>query len=371
MTLRAKGRRGPRQVVPAGAVGQSARVELLPSHPAAWLAAGGRVLALLGLLAAALLGAFALLVRTPGRSHRGPLPAPDARHRLVEEGVRGHVEALAGRIGPRDLLFHPESLREAAEYVAGALSEAGWEVRRHAYEVDGEEVVNLDAERRGDLWPDQILVVGAHYDSRPSTPGADDNASGVAALVEVARLLQARPLRRTLRLVAFVNEEPPHFRTGTMGSLVYARACAGRGERIVGMFALEMLGCYDDAPGTQFYPPPLSLFYPDRGDFVAFVSDLGSRRLLRRAVATFRRHVPFPSEALAAPAAVPGVDLSDHWSFRQAGYPAVMVTDTAYNRNDAYHLPADRPDTLDYGRLARVTAGLAELFERLANAERL
>jgi len=342
-------------------------MDLIPADGPAWVTASVRVVVILLLLAAVLLGALKCFATAPGKSHRGPLPPPDEPLRAVEARVRAHVAALATEIGPRDLALHPDSLRRATEYVAEALADTGWEVRRHPYEVDGAEVVNLDVERRGSKWPDQVLVVGAHYDSVPTTPGADDNASGVAGLIEIARLLKDRPLRRTLRLVAFVNEEPPHYHTDAMGSLVYARACAAREEQIVGMLALEMLGYYDDAPGTQVYPPLLSSLYPDRGDFIAFVADIGSRRLLRRTVELFRRHVPFPSEAIAAPTAVPGVDFSDHWSFWQAGFPAVMVTDTAFNRNGNYHEPTDTADTLDYERLARVTRGLADVLELLAN----
>lgn len=204
------------------------------------------------------------------------------------------------------------------------------------------------------------VVVGAHYDTVPGSPGADDNASGVAVLIELARL------RLPVRCVAFANEELPYSHGDEMGSFVFARRAREHGERIAAMFSLEMLGCYSDTPGSQRYPPMIGWFYPDRGNFIAFVGDFGARRLVRRAHRLFRKHSDFPSESLAAPAFVPGITRSDHWSFRRHGYPALMVTDTAYNRYSHYHRPSDTPEKLDYGRMARVTLGLAGMLEELA-----
>ncbi len=211
--------------------------------------------------------------------------------------------------------------------------------------------------------------MGAHYDTVLDSPGADDNASGVAALLAIARELASRPQppARTVRLVAFANEEPPHFQTPRMGSLVYARRARERGDRIVAMLSLESIGYYSDAPGSQRYPLfLLGWIYPSRGDFLAFVGDVGARALVRRAIASFRRHAALPSEGAAVPGFVPGVLWSDHWSFREAGYPAIMVTGTAPFRNPHYHEPSDRPETLDYDRLARATAGLARVIDALA-----
>ncbi len=342
-------------------------MDLIPHGGLGWLSALLRVLLVFGVLAALLLGLVRCMTSAPGASYAGPLPPLEDPERRAEARLRRDVEALALRIGPRDLAVHPAALRTAADYVVGELEAAGYAVRRHPYEVDGTTVDNLDAELPGAERPAEVLVVGAHYDSVPTTPGADDNASGVAALLEIARLLaDARPVR-SIRFVAFVNEEPPHFKQPTMGSLVYARACAARNEEVVGALVLETLGFYDDRPGSQSYPLPLGLFYPDRGDFVAFVGNLASRPLVQRTVEHFRALARFPSEAIAAPAFVPGVDFSDHWSFWQAGYPALMVTDTAFYRSDHYHEPSDTPATLDMPRLARVTVGLAAVVERLAN----
>jgi Zn-dependent M28 family amino/carboxypeptidase len=208
------------------------------------------------------------------------------------------------------------------------------------------------------------VVVGAHYDTVPGSPGADDNASAVAALVELAGMLGRENL--PIRFVAFANEEEPHFMGPDMGSWVCARRSRDRGERISAMLSLEMLGYYSDRPGSQRYPPLLGLFYPDRANYIAFIGDLRVAPLVRNCCLKFKRNSAFPAEWLAAPAFVPGVTRSDHWSFRTLGFPAIMVTDTAYNRNPNYHEASDTPDTLDYGRMAQVTLGLAAMLKELA-----
>jgi Zn-dependent M28 family amino/carboxypeptidase len=212
------------------------------------------------------------------------------------------------------------------------------------------------------------LVVGAHYDTVPGSPGADDNASAVAALIELAAILGKE--RLPIRFVAFANEELPYFMGPDMGSWVSAKRSRDRGEKLSAMLSLEMLGYYSDRPGSQRYPPPLGLFYPDRADYIAFVGDLGAARLVRKCFSKFKKNSSFPAQWLAAPAFIPGVTRSDHWSFRKLGFPAMMVTDTAYNRNPHYHLASDTPDTLDYGRMARVTLGLAGALRELATEDR-
>jgi len=258
----------------------------------------------------------------------------------LAERLRQHVEVLAQDERNRDL-------ETPARYIEKAFAESASQYFRSG----GREVRNIEA-GAGDI------VVGAHYDTVPGSPGADDNASGVAVLIELSRIL--RNLK--IRFVAFANEEAPYFLGPEMGSFVYARE---RGQGVRAMFSLEMLGYYDDAPGSQRYPAPLGLFYPDRGNFIAFVADLGCFSLVRKACRLFRRGSDFPSEWLAAPSIVPGLSWSDHWSFRQHGYPAVMVTDTAFYRYPHYHLPGDTPEKLDYERMAKVTAGLAAMLKEL------
>jgi Zn-dependent M28 family amino/carboxypeptidase len=284
----------------------------------------------------------------------------------LEARLRHHVEQLAGSIGERHVL-RPASLHEAERYIGEALRAAGYEVTRQNYEAQGVDCANLEVEIGGGATASEIVLAGAHYDTVPGSPGADDNASGTAAVIELARLLrQCRPAR-TIRLVAFVNEEPPFFFWGEMGSKVYARAARARGDDIRVMLSLEMLGCYSDDKGSQGYPPLLKYFYPPQGNFIAFVSNLRSRHALRNAFAAFRAGSDFPAEKLAAPALMPGIGWSDQLSFWREGYPAAMVTDTAFHRYRHYHQPTDTPEKLDYERMAQVVEGLAGALARLAS----
>jgi hypothetical protein len=321
---------------------------------------------ILGLIVVALLAGGFLMSRMPGRSHSGPLPPLTAEQLRLRGRLEGHVRALAGEIGERHLWRHG-NLEAAAGYIEAVWEKAGVAVESQSYEAGGKSCRNLQVEIPGAALPQEIVLLGAHYDTVPGCPGADDNASGVAALLELAPLLREARLVRTVRLVAFVNEEPPFFRSGAMGSRVYARRARQRGERIVAMLSLESIGYYAAQRNSQRFPLPLlRLFFPDTGNFVALVGNLGSRRLLHRALLIFRKQAAFPSEGLAAPAWVTGVDWSDQWSFWEEGFPAIMVTDTALFRYPHYHAPGDIPERLDYDGLARVTAALAATAAGLA-----
>lgn len=297
----------------------------------------------------------------PGRSHSGDLKPLTPEEREIARKLRGHAERLAGEIGERNV-WRPDALQAAERHIVSVLEELGYAVRRHPYRARETEVANLEVEVAGAVRPEEIVLVGAHYDTVIGSPGADDNASGVAALLEVARFLQGMKLQRTLRLVAFVNEEAPFFTTEEMGSRRYAAETAAAGEDVVAMFSLESLGYYRDEPGSQRYPVGLGLFYPDRANFLGFVANFSSRRLVHRAIEVFRRHAAFPSEGIVAPEGLTGVSWSDHSSFWRQGYPAIMVTGTAFFRNPHYHTAEDVPERLDYDRMARAVAGLAAVF---------
>ena len=285
----------------------------------------------------------------------------EARPPIAE--LRRDVEALCA-IGPRNT-FIPENLAAAADYIENAFT--GYKVERQRYLADDVSVENLIVEIRGTSHPDEIVIVGAHYDCVDDSPGADDNASGVAGMLALARrFANARPAR-TLRFVAWTNEEPPHFQTSTMGSYVYARRCKERGETIVAALSLEMLGYYDDDPGSQQYPGALSVFYPDTGNFIGFSGNLKSRALLSRCVKEFRAHSSFPVESAALPEVIPQSGWSDQWSFWQFGWPALMITDTALYRNPHYHTASDTPATLDYERMAMVVDGIGAVVEELVH----
>ena len=310
------------------------------------------------------------VLRMPGRSHRGPLPPANGELLQLAADLRRHVTHLAEDIGERNVSCRPRELAQAASDIEAELTVAGYQVRRQEYAVSGVTCCNLEVEILGRTQPEEIVIVGAHYDSVPGSPAANDNASGVAAILCLARRLAGFTLDRTLRLVAFVNEEAPYAHTDQMGSRVYARRCRQRAERVTAMLSLETIGCYDDTPGSQKYPPPFGLLYPTTGNFVAFVGNTRSAALVRRALGAFRRNEPFPAEGAAVPEAFSNIGRSDHWSFWQEGYPALMVTDTAPFRYRHYHTPDDTVDKIDFDRLARVVRGLEKVICDLASVTR-
>ena len=303
------------------------------------------------------------MTTAPGVSYSGPLKPLTGEEARLAENLRHHVIAIASREHNQ---FQFAELEASALYIERTFEGYGYRVEALRIEAPAGEVRNIEVEIKGSALASEIIVVGAHYDSVDGAVGANDNGSGVAAVLELARLFREAKPARTLRLVAFVNEEPPFFKTNQMGSRVYARRSKERGENIVAMFSLETIGYYSDRPGSQHYPFPLGLFYPSTGNFIAFVSNLSSRALLHEVLASFRRHAEFPSESVAAPAFIPGVDWSDHWSFWKEGYPALMVTDTAPYRYPYYHTVQDTPDKVDYERAARVVTGLKQMLCELA-----
>ena len=290
--------------------------------------------------------------------------------RLIDDNVsmeklKAHVITLGREIGERNI-WHPRALRRAAEYIQDVWTAQGYQVVPHEYKVRGQTWANLEVVCAGSDRSSEIVLIGAHYDSVIGSPGANDNGTGVAALLEIARCFTTQQPQRTVRFVAFVNEEPPFFFTREMGSQAYARAARRRGDDIRAMLSLETIGYYRDEPKSQHYPPLFNLFYPDRGNFIAFVSNLRSRPLLKQAVAAFRAASDFPAEHVATPAVVPGVSWSDHRSFWAKGYRALMVTDTAFYRYPYYHTSRDTPDKVDYPAFTRVTEGLCAVVASLA-----
>jgi hypothetical protein len=302
-------------------------------------------------------------MRMPGTntSTAAPLSADEIALRAE---LAADVQTLAGKIGERNL-SHYAQLNAAADFIEASFSRAGLQPRRDTYELDERACHNIEAEIRGAR--PEILVIGAHYDSVAGSPGADDNGSGVAAMLALARRFAGRSAGETLRFVAFVNEEPPYFQTEQMGSLVYASRCKARGDQISAMISLETIGYFSDAPGSQTYPSVgIGAFYPTTGNFIGFVGNVRSRGLLRRAIGLFRQQAKLPSEGAALPSFIPGVGWSDQWAFWQEGYPAIMITDTAPFRYPHYHAATDLPDKLDYDRFALVVSGVEKMIEQLA-----
>lgn len=325
------------------------------------------VAAVAGLAMLCLAAYRGMIAVKPGVPRPALGPGAQAEIASLRDRLTEHVRALGGRIGERHL-GRPEALRAAAEYLQGVWTAQGFGVTEEVFQVGGRACANLWVEQRGSTRPEAVIVVGAHYDSVGGSPGANDNGTGVALLLEMSRALKAQPPARTVRFVAFVNEEPPFFRTEAMGSRVHAARARGRGDRIEAMISLETLGYYADAPGSQRYPFPFGIFYPDAGNFLAVVGNLRSRGLVVGFLRHFMEASDFPVEGVATFAWIPGIDWSDHWSFWQEGYPALMLTDTAPFRYPEYHGSGDLPERINAPAFARAGHGILHAVRRLAGA---
>lgn len=278
----------------------------------------------------------------------------------IEARLRADIKEIAAATGIRDYQnFQP--LEHTRQWIVDRWKSQGLKPVEYPYFTQAHEFKNIEVDVAGE---GPVVLVGAHYDSA-GTPGADDNGSGVAAMLEITRQLAGAKLTRKLRCVAFVNEEPPFFDTDDMGSRVYAKLAAKRGDKIEAMLSLETIGFYSDKPGSQKYPAGLGHFYPDTGNFIGIVGDMASRPLVDRTAKLLGASTDVPVQCAALPGRLPGVFWSDHASFWTYGVQAVMVTDTAPFRNRHYHLDSDRYETLDYGRFARVTAGLVAVTKAL------
>ena len=317
-----------------------------------------------------------LQIQMPGESYSGKFKELEGDELTIYRNLKKHVQFLAETLGERNM-WHPENLEKAAVYFEKNFRDYGGKVNSQIYELQTESWFpgsrpkdykprNIEAEFLGQVYSDEIIVVGAHYDSVIGSPGANDNATGAAGLLEIGKILSAKKLKRTVRLVAFVNEEPPYFKTENMGSYVYAQRSWERREKILGMISLETLGYYSDQKGSQKYPFPLGFFKPNKGNFVTFVSNIHSKPLLNKIVTRFRERAEFPSDGVAAPQIITGIDWSDQWSFWKFNYPAIMVTDTALFRYPYYHSLEDTWDKIQYDRLARVVLGISKVIEDLA-----
>ena len=325
-----------------------------------------RIAILLGAIVVLVLGLTWYGASMPGQSFRGPLPAMTPEQRVLAVALEGHVRVLAGELGGRSLFF-PAKQAASAKYLRDRLLAFGYAQVNETFAERGGRTPNLEVVLSGTSPELPCVVIGAHYDSFQGTPGADDNASGCAGVLEIARSMASAPQARTVRFVLFINEEPPTFQTSNMGSLVYAKDLQTRGIKVYAMLSVESIGYYRTEAGSQRYPlPGLGEIYPDTGDFIGFVGDLSSRWLVRRAISAFRQRTQFPSEGAALPSQLEGVGWSDHWAFWQTGVPAIMVTCTAPFRNPNYHQDTDTPETLDYERMSRVVQGLTEVVRDLA-----
>jgi Zn-dependent M28 family amino/carboxypeptidase len=309
-----------------------------------------------------------LMIEMPGISYRDALPAADDALMTLAEELRRDIHRLAVEIGERNVRHRPKELAHAADYIEAQFAAAGYAAKRQEYDVEGVSCCNIEVEIVGATQPDEIVVIGGHYDTVPGSAGANDNTTGAAATLALARRFAGRRTERTLRFVAFVNEEHPYGHTPLMGSRVCARRCRERGENVVGMMSLETIGYYDDRPGSQKYPPPVGAYYPSEGNFIAFVGNLASAALVRQAVGAFRACELFPCEGAALPESIGRIGDSDHASFWHEGYVGLMVTDTANFRYPYYHTPDDTIDKINFDRLARVVRGLERVVVDLTGS---
>jgi len=277
--------------------------------------------------------------------------------------LREHVVALSGTFHPRNW-ENTANLDRCADYIAGHLERAGAAVEFQDYTAMDNTYRNVIG--RFGAGKERKIIIGAHYDSCADTPGADDNASGVAGLLELARLIGGDPPDAEVELVAYTLEEPPFFGGPLMGSAIHAESVADEKPRIAGVIVLEMIGYFSDEPGSQSYPlPVLKLFYPTRGDFITVVSRWDQGGWIKDLKSTMKGTTALPVYSFRGPTSLPGVDFSDHRNYWPHGIPAAMITNTAFYRNTAYHTIHDTADRLDYDRMAMVVVAVYEAVRRL------
>ena len=322
-----------------------------------------RTIALLSLIPTtiAVILAWLLTIWMPSASFSGTPPLFTPAEESLKTALTQTLQNLQ-TIGPRNDQ-NPGSLAKTIAFLAPTFPDV------QSYTINEKQYENRIAEIKGSEHPEQIILISAHYDTVPGSPGADDDGTGIAAIMELAKRFGQTKPARTLRFVAFTNEEKPFAGTDTMGSRVYAKQVADRKDQILGMFSLEMLGYYSDRPNSQQYPVPVNGVYPNQGNFIGFISNLKSRELLKTSLLVFRQTATVPSEGIALPEAIGAIGRSDHASFWKYGYPALMVTDTANFRTPYYHTPQDTVETLDLGRLTRVVLGLEQVIAGLGGAK--
>ena len=307
------------------------------------------------------------LYRSPGVLYDSSFAPLSGRQVALRDQLENDVRHLAGKIGPRNAGQDLRAVLAAERWIIERLSAEGVQARRDEVDLGGVKVANVEATFLGTKIPEDIIVVGAHYDTVRNSPGANDNASGVALLMAVAGHLKVNPPERTVRVVFFVNEEWPFSFGIQMGSNVYAKRCKARRDRIVAMIAVDSIGSYSNEKGSQRYPAMVGWSLPSKGNFVAFGSDLKNRPLLDLVVALFQKQCRFPSIGAATDS--PMAARSDHAPFWWRGYPAILMSDTSEFRDANYHRPTDTPQHLNYDDMARMADGFLRTVQELGLAE--
>ncbi len=302
----------------------------------------------------------------PAQSYRGQFTALKPEEIALQALLKQDIQKIASEIGARNSGQYAK-LNATKDFLEEAFTKAGYKPKSLEYKIQGKSYYNLEVEKIGTDKPQEIVVVGGHYDTAFTSIGANDNATGAAATLELARIFATKSTKRTIRFVEFTNEEPPYFWTKDMGSFVYAKQLHQQGANIVAMLSLETMGYFSDIEKSQRYPFPIGLIYPNQGNFIGFIGNVQSGDLVRKAIASFRNHAQFPSEGASLPDWISGIGWSDHWSFWQQGYPAIMVTDTATYRYPHYHTEQDTLDKINFDKFTRVVTGLTEVIFDLAN----
>ncbi len=319
---------------------------------------------LVGLLILAL-WLWLTMFRMPEKSYSGQLPYLQKEEIILQDLLQQDIKKIAVEIGARNYSQY-EKLNATKDFFETNFTQFGYQLKQQEYKIDNKSYYNLAVERLGTEKPNEVIVVGGHYDSAFNAPGANDNGTGAAATLELARIFAQKSTKRTVRFVEFTNEEPPFFWTENMGSLVYAKQIDPRKEKVIAMLSLETMGYFSDQEGSQKYPFPIGLIYPQQGNFISFIGNLNSGDLVRRSIASFRRHAKFPSEGAALPSWIAGIGWSDQWSFWQQGYQGIMVTDTAPYRYPYYHTENDTFDKINFDKLTRIVSGLSAVISDLA-----
>ena len=285
---------------------------------------------------------------------------------ILEENLKKHVITLSENIGERNF-FRYQDLEKTAQYISERFRSYGYDPEWQTYQIGNQGFSNIIATKKGNVEAGKIIIAGAHYDTVRGTPGADDNASGVAGILELSRLFADKDANKTIKFIAFTNEEPPFFKTQTMGSRVCSRQAKKNREDIIAMFSFEMIGYFSEEENSQHYPFGLRLWYPNKANFIALVGNLRSRTFVKEVAQMFRKHSRCNVQSIAMPAIIPGIDFSDHWSFWREGYKAAMITDTAFYRYLYYHGPGDTYERLDYRKMAEVVNGFKHVLMELAS----
>lgn len=325
----------------------------------------GWLAGLAAILAVAAAFTWQLWRPAPGQSFAGPPPAPTVIEKSLAERLSDDVATLSTEFGERTLRRY-DALTASADWIAERLAEQGLVVRRQQLEVSGKIVTNVEASLLGTRWPDELIVIGAHYDTAPGTPGANGNGSGVAATLALAQALGGQAHPRSLVFVFFPCAARPYLQTERMGSLAWARATKVAGRTVVAMLSLDSLGYFSDEPSSQHFPGEIAAFFPKVGNFVAVVGDFSSMALVHRVAGLFREVATVPSQLGFGPQDWDGIGWSDHWSFWQCGWPAVVISDTGPYRDPSNDRWNDTAGRLDYETMARIVVALESVVTRLA-----